>query len=203
MTKPRKNRCDPIVLNAIRAVIPGFNHSCTSTTHKAVFLCGSSIDEYCIAVNGTKTNLLPSGQYKICRNLKYHAIDAIPDPPPGGNTTAGGVTADPPGGGGVTTASGADPPVVGATIPGDPPGGVVGGIMLPRTANIKQETSLAAAELAAAELLAGNDRIPVHNYLNRNPAIRDPPPCGGGANNNTSAASASSSRNTNTSSARY
>ena len=100
MTKPRKNRCDPIVLNAIRAVIPGFNHSCTSTTHKAVFVCGSSIDEYCIAVNGTKTNLLPTGQYKICRSLKYHAIiDAMPDRP--ANAAA---RPDPPGGN-------SDPPV--------------------------------------------------------------------------------------------
>ena len=99
MTKPRKNRCDPIVLNAIRAVIPGFNHSCTSTSHKAVFVCGSSIDEYCIAVNGTKTNLLPTGQYKICHSLKYHAIDAIPDRP--ANAAA---RPDPPGGN-------SDPPV--------------------------------------------------------------------------------------------
>ena len=80
MTKPRKNHCESVVLEAIRAAYPAFKHKCTSTSHKAVFVCGSSIDEYCIAVNGTKTNLLPTGQYKICRNLKYHAIDAIHDP---------------------------------------------------------------------------------------------------------------------------
>ena len=37
--------------------------------------------------------------------------------------------------------------------------------MLPRTANIKQETSLAAAEIAAAEIAVGNDRIIVHEYI--------------------------------------
>ena len=77
MTKPRKNRCQTIVLNAIEAAIPWFKHLCTRTSHKAVFVHGSMIDEYCTVVNGTstKTTLLPTGQYEICRNLKYHDID--------------------------------------------------------------------------------------------------------------------------------
>ena len=69
-----KNWCQTNVVEAIQKVVPGFNHSCTSTSHKAVYVPGSLLDEYCMAVNGTKTNLLRTGQYKICRNLKYHVI---------------------------------------------------------------------------------------------------------------------------------
>ena len=65
-----------------------------------------------------------------------------PDPPGRDRAAAAAATNN------NTNTNTADPPVVGATIPGDPPG-VVGGIMLPRTSFIKQETSLAAAEIAA------------------------------------------------------
>ena len=44
----------------------------------------------------------------------------------------------------------------------DPPGGGV--IMLPRTATIKQETSLAGAEIAASTGMA-NDRIMIHDHF--------------------------------------
>ena len=70
-----KNWCQTNVVEAIQKVVPGFNHKCTSTDHKAVYVPGCLIDEYCMAVNGTKTNLLRTCQYKICRNLKYHVID--------------------------------------------------------------------------------------------------------------------------------
>ena len=74
-TIPARNKCNPVVLAAIKAAVPGFIHACTRSTHKAVYVPGSLLDEYCMAVNGTKTNLLCTGQYKICRNLKYHVID--------------------------------------------------------------------------------------------------------------------------------
>ena len=34
----------------------------------------SLIDKYCTPVNGTTTTLIPTGQYKICRSLRYHNI---------------------------------------------------------------------------------------------------------------------------------
>ena len=73
-TIPAKNKCKPFVVAAIKAAVPGFIHSCTRSTHKAVCVPGSLIDEYCMAVNGTKTNLLRTGQYQICHNLKYQVI---------------------------------------------------------------------------------------------------------------------------------
>ena len=39
-----------------------------------MYVPGSLIDEYCMAVNGTKTNLLCTGQYKICRQLAVNVI---------------------------------------------------------------------------------------------------------------------------------
>ena len=76
MGRRNKNWCKTDVLAAIRVAVPGFNHKCnTSTDHNAVYVPGNLLDEYCMAVNGTKTNLLRTGQYKICRNLKYHVID--------------------------------------------------------------------------------------------------------------------------------
>ena len=159
MTKPRKNRCETVVLNAIEAVIPGFKHkhSCTRTCHKAVVVLGCSIDEYCTAINGTvtKTTLLPTSQYKICRNLKYHDIDnMVRDPPPAGvgvtagnnstNNTNNNVAAannntntnaasnpDP----GTAIGGGVDTTVAAAASRPNPPGGVggpgvVGGILI-------------------------------------------------------------------------
>ena len=40
-----------------------------------LIVCASPIDAYCKAVNGTTANLLPTGKYKICRNLSAHVID--------------------------------------------------------------------------------------------------------------------------------
>ena len=60
---------------AIQAVVLGFTHKCTSTSHKEVYVPGSLFDEYCIAVNGKKTNLLGTGQYKICHRMKNQVID--------------------------------------------------------------------------------------------------------------------------------
>ena len=120
----QKNWCQTIVLKAIEAVVPGFEHSCTrGTCHKAVIVHGSTIDEYCTAVNGTstKTTLLPTGQYKICRNLKYHNIDTAAATIPG---NAASTIPDP------------------GTRPDRPdlPGvGGVGVVMLPRAAFPKQE----------------------------------------------------------------
>ena len=73
-TIPAKNKCQPVVLAAIKAAVPGFIHSCTRSTHKEVCVPGSLIDELCIAVNGKKTNLLGTGQYKICHNLAFNVI---------------------------------------------------------------------------------------------------------------------------------
>ena len=70
-----KNKCNPVVVAAIQAVVLGFTHKCTCTSHKAVYAPGSLIDEYCIAVNGKKTNLLGTGQYKICHRIKNQVID--------------------------------------------------------------------------------------------------------------------------------
>ena len=73
-TIPAKNKCKPFVLAAIQVAVPGFIHSCTHSDHKAEIVCGSLIDDYCIAVNGKTTNLLPSGMYQICNRMKYHVI---------------------------------------------------------------------------------------------------------------------------------
>ena len=69
-----KNKCNPVVVAAIQVAVPGFTHICNCTSHKAVIVDGSWIDGYCTAVNGTKTNLLRTGQYQICHNLKYQVI---------------------------------------------------------------------------------------------------------------------------------
>lgn len=58
-----KSWCNNVVLNAIQVSVPAFKHSCTSTAHKATTVHGSRIDEYCTAINGTKTTLLPTGMY--------------------------------------------------------------------------------------------------------------------------------------------
>ena len=71
---PAKNKCQPIVLNAIKVAVPGFKHKCTCTSHKPVIVCTSRINKYCVAVNGTTTNLLPTGQYSICHQLAINVI---------------------------------------------------------------------------------------------------------------------------------
>ena len=117
------------------------------------------------ATNASNTNVSTPGDGVRAENNNTNNTNTIHDPPPGGGVTAAGNN----------NTNTADPPVVAGVV-------VVGGIMLPRTSNIniKQETSLAAAEIAAAEIASGNDRIIVHEYINRT--------------NSTSAASASSSR---------
>ena len=65
-TIPARNKCNPVVVAAIQAVVLGFTHKCNCTLHKEVYsVRGSLLDEYCMAVNGTKTNLVPTGQYLI------------------------------------------------------------------------------------------------------------------------------------------
>ena len=56
-----KNACQIGIVPAIQAAVPWFTHRCTGTSHKAVYVPGSLIDEYCMEVNGTKTNLVPTG----------------------------------------------------------------------------------------------------------------------------------------------
>ena len=70
-----KNKCDPVVVAAIQAVVPGFIHTCTRSTHKAEIVRGSQIDGYCISVNGKTTDLLPSGIYQVCNRMKTQVID--------------------------------------------------------------------------------------------------------------------------------
>ena len=73
-TIPARNKCNPVVVAAIQAVVLGFTHKCNCTLHKEVYVPGSLLDEYCMAVNGTKTNLLGTGQYQICHNLAFNVI---------------------------------------------------------------------------------------------------------------------------------
>ena len=70
MGRRPKNWCQIGIVKAIQAAVPGFIHSCTRTAHLAVYVRGSRLDEYCIEVNGRKTNLLPTGQYLICSRMK-------------------------------------------------------------------------------------------------------------------------------------
>ena len=74
MGRRPKNWCQIGIVQAIKAAVPGFTHKCTCTAHLAVYVCGSRIDEYCKAVNGTKTNLLPTGQYLKCSRMKNEVI---------------------------------------------------------------------------------------------------------------------------------
>ena len=75
---PRNKKwCQTDVLAAIQVAVPGFIHDCGATRNNPVYVPGSLLDEYCMAVNGRKTNLLRTGQYKICRSLKYHVIDDV------------------------------------------------------------------------------------------------------------------------------
>ena len=147
MPKRDKDACNILVVNAIKQVVPGFRHTC-DVSSKSVSVLGSRVDEYCTVKNGrrTRTTLNPHQYYPICYRMRTKVIDLVlppahPDPPGDAATAANINNGDPPPGGGVTAGNNntntADPPVVGATIR-DPPGGVVGGIMLPRTANIKQ-----------------------------------------------------------------
>ena len=153
----QKNWCQTVVLKAIRVAVPAFQHSCTCTAHKALKIRGSRVDEYCTAKNGTRTatTLIPDQYYSICYRMKTQVIDKLLPAEAvitagNNNTNTAAVRPEPPGR--------PDPPggvgVTAANINSDPPGVVVGGIMLPRVtlANIKQETSLAAAEIAM-----GND----------------------------------------------
>ena len=77
MGRRNKKWCQTDVLAAIRVAVPRFIHDCGATRNNAVYVPGSLVDEYCMAVNGTKTNLIPTCQYKICRNLKYHVFDDV------------------------------------------------------------------------------------------------------------------------------
>ena len=180
-----ENWCQPDVLDAIRVAYPAFKHKCTRSCHKAMFVHGSRIDDYCIDVNGTPTTLVPTGQYKICQRLRVLVIDkrlgnssdvlvaATAASATNNNTATNNNmntatnnntnTASNPGGepdtagnnntnntNNYTAAARPDPPdppdhdppggvgVTAANINSDPPGVVVGEIMLPRTTNIKQ-----------------------------------------------------------------
>ena len=73
-TIPAKKKGKPIVLKAIKVAVPGFKHKCTCTSHKAVIVCTSRINKYCVAVNGTTTNLLATGQYSMCHQLAINVI---------------------------------------------------------------------------------------------------------------------------------
>ena len=91
---PRSDKCcDLVVVNAIEAAILGFKHSCASRSsrHKAKVIPLTSINEYCIAVNGTITTLSGDGEYKICylmKKLFSKTSQNNPDPPGGGVTAA-------------------------------------------------------------------------------------------------------------------
>ena len=75
MGRRPKNWCQIGIVKAIQDAVPGFTHKCTCTPHNAVYVPGSRLDEYCMAVNGTKTNLLCTGQYKICREMVVNVFD--------------------------------------------------------------------------------------------------------------------------------
>ena len=77
MGRRPKNWCQIGIVKAIQDAVPGFTHKCTCTAHLAVYVRGSRLDEYCIEVNGRKTNLLPTGQYLICSRMKNQVIDDI------------------------------------------------------------------------------------------------------------------------------
>ena len=118
-----ENWCQPDVLDAIRVAYPAFKHKCTCSCHKAMFVHGSWIDDYCTDVNGTPTTLVSTGQYKICQRLRVLVIDKklgnssdvlvvpnnLPVTRPDPGTAIGGGLPDPPR---------PEPPGVGATIPG-------------------------------------------------------------------------------------
>ena len=63
-----------VVTKAIQKAVPGFTHTCGTSRNNAVYVCGSQIDGYCMAVNGTTTDLLPTGQYKLCHQLAVNVI---------------------------------------------------------------------------------------------------------------------------------
>ena len=143
-----KNWCQTVVLKAISVAVPSFKHSCTCTAHKAAKVHGSRIDDYCTAVNGTetKTNLVPTGLYSVCHQMRVQVIDKLLPPeaviaaanPDLGGGDPGNTNAaihDPPGG----SVTRPDPPGGGLTA-GDPP---VGGIVIccpgPRSQNRKQQ----------------------------------------------------------------
>ena len=182
---PRSDRCcDPVVVKAIKAAIPGFYHSCASRSsrHKAKPVPLTVINEYCTAVNETITTLSGDHDYTICYVMKRlfiktsenNSADPGPRPEPPGRP-------DPPGGVGVNS---------------DPPG-VVGGIMLPGTA---MGATVPKQEAAAVEIAVGNDRIRIHEYINRTNSIglASSLSC---TNNNTNNTSDITSTNTNNTSA--
>ena len=76
MRQRNKKGCQTdVVTKAIQKAFPGFIHTCsTSYRNNAVYVCGSQIDGYCMAVNGTTTDLLPTGQYKLCHQLAVNVI---------------------------------------------------------------------------------------------------------------------------------
>ena len=69
------NWCQIGIVKAIKKAVPGFNHKCTCTAHLAVYVRGSRVNQYCKAVNGTKSDLLPTGKYRICREMAVNVFD--------------------------------------------------------------------------------------------------------------------------------
>ena len=75
MRQRNKKWCQTdVVTKAIQKAVPGFTHTCGTSRNNAVYVRGSQIDGYCMAVNGTTTDLLPTGQYKLCHQLAVNVI---------------------------------------------------------------------------------------------------------------------------------
>ena len=76
MTK--KSECR-VVSNAIKAVVPGFQHKCNTSRHNVLRVRGSRIDDYCTAKNGmrTTTTLIPDQLYPICYQMKTQVINKL------------------------------------------------------------------------------------------------------------------------------
>ena len=74
-----KKCCQIDALEAIQVAVPGFKHSCPSRTsrHDTSIARGSWIDEYCTAMNGTTTTLIPDQYYSICYRMKTQVIDEL------------------------------------------------------------------------------------------------------------------------------
>ena len=75
-TMTKKNECR-VVSNAIKAVVPGFQHKCNTSRHNALRVLGSRIDECCTAMNGTRTTttLIPDQLYPICYRMNQVIIN--------------------------------------------------------------------------------------------------------------------------------
>ena len=154
-----------------RAVWSVFQHKCN---HKSPSLPGSLLNQCDIALNGNRE--LPlfrrEQSYDICANLRKKIMAAAAAAGVGvtaaenNNNNTNTNMADPPGGVGVTAANRNPPPGGGCGVtntaarpdpqpPGrpDPPGGGV--IMLPRTANIKQETSILGSSRSSSRNSSG------------------------------------------------